>query len=139
MSWSPFGAAVAAAVLVALGFAVGQWRAIRPLAISAPDAPTPAGEAPAGPQVVQFVLVQPGASRVALVGDFNGWDVDASPMRRDAGGAWSIALPLLPGRHVYAFVVDGRRWVADPVAPLAPEEDFGFHNSVVVVGEQGSI
>jgi hypothetical protein len=35
---------------------------------------------------------------------------------------------------VYAFIVDGDRWVADPAAPMAPEDGFGIRNSVIVVG-----
>jgi hypothetical protein len=50
-----------------------------------------------------------------------------------------VSVPLVRGRHVYAFVVDGSHWVADPAAPLAAEEGFGFRNSVVVVGEPGTI
>jgi hypothetical protein len=85
------------------------------------------------PQQVQFMFVAPSASRVALVGEFNDWDPSATPMLRAAGGAWHVVLPLARGRHVYAFVVDGNSWVADPQAPLAPERWFGAQNSVVLV------
>ena len=87
---------------------------------------------------VQFMLVAPTASRVALVGEFNDWDPAATPMTRAPGGAWHVVLPLARGRHVYAFVVDGSSWVADPQAPLAPERWFGARNSVLLVsGEAG--
>lgn len=85
-------------------------------------------------QPVQFMLVAPAASRVALVGAFNDWDPIATPMARAPGGAWHVALPLAEGRHVYAFVVDGSAWVPDPQAPLAPERWFGSRNSVMLVG-----
>ena len=85
------------------------------------------------PQQVQFMFVAPAATRVALVGEFNDWDPSATPMSRMGGGAWHVALPLTRGRHVYAFVVDGSSWVADPQAPLAPERWFGAQNSVVLV------
>jgi hypothetical protein len=85
------------------------------------------------PQQVQFMFVAPAANRVALVGEFNDWDPTATPMARASGGAWHVALPLTRGRHVYAFVVDGSSWVADPQAPLAPERWFGARNSVVLV------
>ena len=85
------------------------------------------------PQPVQFMFVAPTATRVALVGEFNDWDPMATPMSRTGGGAWHVALPLARGRHVYAFVVDGSSWVADPQAPLAPERWFGAQNSVVLV------
>ena len=87
----------------------------------------------AAPQQVQFMFVAPAATRVALVGEFNDWDQAATPMARAGGGAWHVALPLARGRHVYAFVVDGSSWVADPQAPLAPERWFGAQNSVVLV------
>ena len=89
--------------------------------------------------VVQFVLVAPGARTVALVGDFNGWDAAATPLSASrSAGLWSVALPLLPGRHQYAFVVDGVRWVADPAAPRALGDDFGAPSSVVTVGEHST-
>ena len=85
-------------------------------------------------RLVQFVLLAPKASRVAVVGDFNDWDPSATPLARLGGGSWVAAIPVSPGRHVYAFIVDGDRWVSDPATPLAPEDDFGIRNSVIVVG-----
>src|SRR5271165_875210 len=35
----------------------------------------------------------PGARRLALIGDFNGWDRNANPLTRDAFGIWSAFLP----------------------------------------------
>jgi hypothetical protein len=88
--------------------------------------------------VIKFVLMAPSASTVSVVGDFNNWDAAATPMTRTAtNGTWSVAIPLPSGRHVYAFVVNGAngtRWVADPTAPLAPEDGLGAPNSVVLVG-----
>ena len=89
--------------------------------------------------VIKFVLVAPHASTVSVVGDFNNWDAQAARMTRTpTGGTWSIAIPLRPGRHIYAFVVNGAngstQWVADPTAPLAPEDGLGAPNSVVLVG-----
>ena len=89
--------------------------------------------------VIKFVLVAPHASTVSVVGDFNNWNAKATPMTRTpTGGTWSVAIPLEPGRHIYAFVVNGAngntQWVADPTAPLAPEDGLGAPNSVVLVG-----
>jgi len=93
--------------------------------------------------VIKFVLVAPHASTVSVVGDFNNWDAQATPMTRTpTGGTWSVAIPLKSGRHVYAFVVNGAngttQWVADPTAPLAPEDGLGAPNSVVLVGGSAS-
>ncbi len=35
----------------------------------------------------------PGATRLSLIGDFNDWDRERHPMRRDAFGVWSTFLP----------------------------------------------
>ena len=105
--------------------------------------PQPEVGVPAAPELaarrttnhVQFVLVAPAASNVSLVGDFNDWDTTATPLRQSApSGVWSVVVPLTRGRHLYAFVVDGTRWMLDPSAPQAPEADFGSPNSVVIVG-----
>ena len=82
---------------------------------------------------VQFVLDLPNAHTVSVVGDFNDWTVDQAPMQKFANGAWSITLPVKPGRHEYAFVVDGTRWMADPRAPKARDNEFGKPGSVIVV------
>ena len=37
-------------------------------------------------RVIKFVLVAPQAARVAVVGDFNGWDISATPAKRQPGG-----------------------------------------------------
>lgn len=81
----------------------------------------------------QFVLELPSAATVSVVGDFNDWTIDQAPMQKFAGGTWSITIPVKPGRHEYAFVVDGKRWMADPRAPKAKDNDFGKPGSVIVV------
>ena len=87
------------------------------------------------PVRVQFILAAPQASRVALVGDFNGWDPSANLLRRDAdSGIWSAQLPISPGRHVYAFVVDDSVRMLDPRAPRAVDPDYGTEQSVIIVG-----
>jgi hypothetical protein len=81
---------------------------------------------------VQFVFVAGDADRVALVGDFNDWDRDATPMTRSRGGVWSVTIPLETGRFAYAFLVDGAEWRADP-SGVPAHGDFGRPSSVVFV------
>jgi hypothetical protein len=88
-----------------------------------------------GSAPLQFVLRAPNAHRVSLVGDFNGGDVARSPMRdATASGVWTVTVPLKPGRHVYAFLVDDSTWTLDPRAPRTTDPDFGVAGSVVIVG-----
>jgi len=54
---------------------------------------------------VRFALAAPAARGVALVGDFNDWDRDATPLEPvGAGDEWAVTVRLRPGRHAYAFV-----------------------------------
>ena len=139
-----FVAGLAAGIAFAAGLGIGLfagWRmrgeAVR-LANAERVIPTvvETSTSPASLRPVQFMFVAPSANRVALVGEFNDWDPAATPMLRAPGGAWHVVLPLNTGRHVYAFVVDGTSWVADPQAPLAPERWFGAGNSVLLVGAE---
>lgn len=85
--------------------------------------------------VVRFTFVHPDAQRVSLVGDFNGWTPGATPLAgQGVDGVWSASVPIAAGRHEYAFIVDGRRWVADPYAATVHDE-FGTSSSVVQVGD----
>jgi hypothetical protein len=91
-----------------------------------------AGSQQASVNVVRFSLMAPQAQHVSLVGDFNGWNAGALPLRRLSNGTWEVAVPLAPGRYAYSFVVDGAL-ARDPSAPQAPVDDFGGTNSVVMV------
>lgn len=65
-------------------------------------------------RLVRFVLVAPTATRLALVGDFNGWNERATPMLAvaESTGMWEARVALRPGAHRYAFVQDDSQWVA---------------------------
>jgi len=83
---------------------------------------------------VQFTLRDVHAAQVALVGDFNDWSASATPLERGTvAGTWSVTLPVTPGRHVYAFLIDGKTWMTDPRAQTAQDLDFGRENSVLIV------
>ena len=84
---------------------------------------------------VPLVLSATGARAVAVVGDFNDWDPTATPMRRfGAGGPWTATVMAKPGRHVYAFMVDGVL-TTDPRAPTVKDIDYGGEASVLMVAK----
>ena len=92
--------------------------------------------APVAPAARQQVLVQfrfdaPTARQVQLAGNFTDWKASV-PLKRTAAGTWTVVVPLDPGVHNYSFVVDGREWVADPMAP-AVADGFGGENSQLAV------
>jgi len=133
-AWWPAFAAGALMIVFMAGALTGWLLARR----AAAPVPAAIAESESGVPVV-FALPAPGARIVALVGDFNGWDAEATPLHRAAlGNVWIAEVRLARGLHTYAFVVDGERWIPDPGAPLAPENEFGTHTSVVIVGESVS-
>jgi len=80
-----------------------------------------------GKVFVQFRLDASRASEVRLAGSFTGWK-PAYTLQQVSPGVWSIVVPLEPGVHDYAFVVDGGEWIADPTAPVV-DDGFGGVNS----------
>jgi 1,4-alpha-glucan branching enzyme len=70
---------------------------------------------------------------VALAGDFNGWDPIRTPLEQTSSGAWTVTIPLEPGRYEYMFVVDGKEWIADPFAVEQSDDGFGSRNAVLDV------
>jgi hypothetical protein len=83
----------------------------------------------------QFVFRSPTAHRVSVVGDFNEWNPTRTPMQRAAGDAlWSVTVPIMPGRHVYAYMIDDSLLVLDPRAPQTRDPDLGVDGSVIMVG-----
>jgi hypothetical protein len=134
----PLGVA-AAAVFIALGaaFVARQARSDRvattPAADSTSYIPVSASASDAVPVPTQFVYDGP-ARRVVLVGDFNNWDAQATPLEREPASAlWSVTVPIQRGRHIYAFLVDSV-WTVDKRAPVASDPDFGVTGSVILVG-----
>ena len=88
---------------------------------------------PGSPKVeVAFALLDLGATRVSLSGDFNGWSPDAAPMKREDAGHWETTVELAPGRYEYKFVVDGQ-WIPDPLAHDHVWNHHGTLNSVIEV------
>ena len=87
--------------------------------------------------LVRFVFTDAGARSVSLVGSFNQWRRDATPLRVDGvAGTWTVSVPLRAGRHEYAFIVsDGtrERWIADPAVPTLLDQ-HGTESSILSLG-----
>lgn len=95
-----------------------------------PAAPVSAAAAPAR-VMVQFRLGDAGARDVALAGDFNGWHPEHR-LHQVQPGVWSVDVALAPGVYNYVFVVDGKTWRLDPLAPQVTD-GFGGSSSRVAV------
>jgi 1,4-alpha-glucan branching enzyme len=79
-----------------------------------------------------FHLEAPEASEVYLVGDFNNWDKQKHPMKREENGIWKKITVLLPGRYEYKFLVDGR-WQNDTGSSQLCRNRYGTQNNVIEV------
>ncbi len=88
-----------------------------------------------GARPIVFELNAPDAQSVQVLGDFNQWSRDVNSMARGSDGRWRLTTMLPPGRYVYAFLVDGRRFQRDPVRDAIEDRDFGVTGSELVVGE----
>lgn len=75
------------------------------------------------------------ASDVRVIGDFNNWDFDATPMKKQKNGSFTAVVRMETG-HEYQFryLLDSTRWENDWQADRYVPSPFGdADNSVVVV------
>jgi Glycogen recognition site of AMP-activated protein kinase len=136
--FSPLGA-------IALAAGVSMFVALSTVAVGsrvrsrsdAPRAVSAVGSKPAASDTVnliRFVFVDSHAQSVELVGDFNEWTKGATQLKPSgAPGVWAVSVALPAGRHEYAFIINGTRWIADPLATKS-SDDFGTESSVIQVG-----
>lgn len=90
----------------------------------------PAGHRPE--RDYRFVIYQPEARSVAVMGSFNRWQaLEMEPAGTQ--GYWEISVPLQPGEYRYSFLLDDGRQVADPTRMVHEQDDFGGQNSIISV------
>lgn len=84
--------------------------------------------------IADFVGRFPGAKSVEVAGSFNDWRPTALALRDDDhDGVWRGSLVLPAGQHQYMFLVDGERWVSDPLAERYVDDGYGRQNAVLIV------
>ena len=79
-----------------------------------------------------FFCHAPEAKRVSIVGDFNNWNPNSTPMLRQPDGQWMASLELSHGYHPYVFHVDGKR-VLDPNATGKAKDSHNESVSLLAV------
>ena len=134
--WSPqlvsfqfrpvYGLIAAAGLIVLVGFVQHQ-RSIPANSLTA------ATEAADQTVMVQFRLQVSDAMDVRLAGSFTNWQAQYQ-LHETAPGLWTITVPLAPGVHDYAFIVDGRRWMTDPFANTVQDGFGGTNSRLTLVG-----
>ena len=136
LEWNLAGAAAACVAIVSVAglFAVISPRVVEVQVPAIPAQTIATSTKQEEPKVfVRLVLLQPGARSVSVAGDFNGWDPIQTKLERSDGGVWTATIPLKPGRYQYMFVIDGKQWIADPLAPEETTDGFGAQNAVIDV------
>jgi Glycogen recognition site of AMP-activated protein kinase len=136
LEWNLAGAMAAACLALVTVAGLIRWAPERivEVPVAAPPAQTASFSFASDAKVfVRLVLVQPTARSVSVAGDFNGWNPAKTKLERTEGGMWTVTLPLKPGRYEYMFVIDGKQWIADPLATEAATDGFGAQNAVLDV------
>jgi hypothetical protein len=82
---------------------------------------------------IRFELAAAGASCVALVGDFNGWDRKACTLKPEKKGSWSIEIQLSAGTYQYLFLIDNKIWRLDTLNVQSSPDGFGGMNSEITL------
>jgi 1,4-alpha-glucan branching enzyme len=82
---------------------------------------------------VTFTLPESAADQACVVGDFNAWNQDATPMKRGKQGL-SVTVDLKPGReYQFRYLLGGDQWMNDDDADkFAPTCYPGTQNCVIV-------
>lgn len=90
----------------------------------------------ANQQKIKVAFEMPGdidVQTMMLVGDFNGWDKTATPMKkRKKDGVFAASLTLKAGQsYQFRYWIDDSRWENDWAADDYVPNGFGEDNSVV--------
>lgn len=73
-----------------------------------------------------------GAKKIQVVGEFNGWDVKATPMEQLKNGTFKAILDLETGRsYQFKYLIDGEIWENDDYADDYVRNEFDTINSIV--------
>ena len=74
------------------------------------------------------------AESLTLVGDFNGWDETATPMKKAKDGTFSVSVEMESGiEQQFRYLADGKIWINDEAADKYKISSLGSENSVVIL------
>ncbi|MBU1344399.1 MAG: isoamylase early set domain-containing protein [Proteobacteria bacterium] len=79
--------------------------------------------------------VSSGAKAVNVVGEFNGWDMNATPMKPHKNGSFSTTINLdVNKKYQFRYVMDGVGWKNDLEADNHIHCPYGnCENSVIII------
>jgi 1,4-alpha-glucan branching enzyme len=72
--------------------------------------------------------------KIAVLGDFNGWDPKANPLVKRANGTVSASVMVEAGQRVrFRYYAPEGEWFNDDSADTYERSEYGAENSVVVL------
>ena len=78
------------------------------------------------------VEATPEAKTVALVGEFNNWDLDSAVKMKKAKGTFKATVELETGKeYQFRYIADKQNWFNDAEADKYVATPFGVENCVV--------
>lgn len=81
---------------------------------------------------VDFEFEDAEAEKVSIVGTFNDWNKDATPLTKE-GNVWKCTLNLKPGKYEYQFVVNDTDWLVDPKSDNNVKNKYEGMNTVIEI------
>lgn len=135
----PSVALLTAALLAVVAWTVWPSQPVGPAAPTAsvgesetPTRTATASESGSATVWTRFVFTSSEAESVAVAGDFSQWEpIPLTPRRVRGQTLWTGLVPVERGEHEYQFVIDGTKWVTDPLAPVKRDDGFGAKNAVL--------
>ena len=74
------------------------------------------------------------AKQAVVLGEWNGWNPEATPMKRDHDGSWTATETLPTGRpYRFRYLLDGARWLNDDAPDALLPNQFGTEDSVLAL------
>jgi topoisomerase IA-like protein len=75
------------------------------------------------------------STAVSVVGDFNGWDPSAHPLRKGTGGVRSATITLAPGAYAFRYLAHGGLFFDEPDADRFDSNEHGGIDGVLVIDD----
>ncbi len=76
------------------------------------------------------------AGNVSVLGDFNGWDAAAHPLKKRSNGTRSVTLELPIGEYRFKYCTEAGEWFCDPQVNDLELNEFNTENSVLIIRQR---
>jgi len=90
-----------------------------------------------GSDAVKITFALPAADvdqPVSVLGDFNGWDPYATPLKKRSNGTFSASIEVPVGHPVrFKYLAGDGRWFCDPDADTIEHDEYHTVDSLLVV------